>query len=53
MSMLFIPVVAIARYFGLVKFTRLEPVSLKNAEAAQSFEKEIMDTHVWSDISAF
>lgn len=46
MSMLFIPVVAIARYFGLVKFTRLEPVSLKNAEAAQSFEKEIMDTHV-------
>lgn len=34
MSVVFIPGVAIARYFGLIKYKRLEPVPLKDAEAS-------------------
>lgn len=33
MSVVFIPGVAIARYFGLIKYKKLEPVPLKESEA--------------------
>lgn len=46
MSVIFIPGVAVARYFGLIKYTRLDPVSLKDAEAAKPFNNETMDTHI-------
>ena len=48
MSVVFIPGVAIARYFGLIKYERLEPVPLKEAEQAPtSYKNSLMaDTHV-------
>lgn len=46
MSVIFIPGVAIARYFGLVKYQQLEPVPLKEAETAQSSKNGIDDTNV-------
>lgn len=47
MSVVFIPGVAIARYFGLIKYKLLEPVPLKEAEAATNeYNKGIEDTHV-------
>lgn len=45
MSVVFIPGVAIARYFGLVKYERLEPVPLKEAEA-NAHLNGIEDTNV-------
>ncbi|XP_078365006.1 sodium-dependent neutral amino acid transporter B(0)AT3-like [Oculina patagonica] len=45
MSVVFIPGVAIARYFGLVKYTRLEPVPLKEAEV-NAHRNGIEDTKV-------
>ncbi|XP_015761468.1 PREDICTED: sodium-dependent neutral amino acid transporter B(0)AT3-like [Acropora digitifera] len=45
-SVIFIPCVAVARYFGLIKYTRLDPVSLKDAEAAKPFKNEAMDTQM-------
>lgn len=45
-SVIFIPCVAVARYFGLIKYTRLDPVSLKDAEAAKPFKNETMDTQM-------
>lgn len=45
MSVVFIPGVAIARYFGLVKYTRLEPVPLKEAEV-NAHRNGIEDTNV-------
>ena len=47
MSVVFIPGVAIARYFGLIKYKRLEPVPLKEAEAPlKSYKSGIDDTLV-------
>lgn len=45
MSVLFIPGVAIARYFDLVKYQKLEPVPLKEAEA-KSHDNDFSDTNV-------
>ena len=45
MSVLFIPGVAIARYFNLVKYQKLEPVPLKEAEA-KSHDNDFSDTNV-------
>ena len=47
MSVVFIPGVAIARYFGFVNYEKLEPVPLKEAEASISYQDNIMeDTNV-------
>jgi len=45
MSVVFIPGVAIARYFGLIKYQRLDPVPLKEAEVGPHV-KGIEDTNV-------
>lgn len=45
MSVIFIPGVAIARYFGLIKYQRLEPVPLKDAEASP-YVNGVEDTNV-------
>ena len=45
MSVIFIPGVAIARYFGLIKYTRLEPIPLKEAEVT-AHRNGIEDTNV-------
>ena len=45
MSVLFIPGVAIARYFDLVKYQKLEPVPLKEAEA-KCHDNDFSDTNV-------
>ncbi|PFX32331.1 Sodium-dependent neutral amino acid transporter B(0)AT3 [Stylophora pistillata] len=45
MSVLFIPGVAIARYFGIVKYQKLKPVPLKEAEA-KSLNNDFDDTNV-------
>ena len=45
-SVLFIPGVASARYFGLVKYTPLENVSTKDAEGPKQFSNDIRDTSV-------
>lgn len=47
MSVVFIPGVAIARYFGFVNYEKLEPVPLKEAEASISYKDNILeDTNV-------
>ncbi|XP_073234308.1 sodium-dependent neutral amino acid transporter B(0)AT3-like [Porites lutea] len=47
MSVVFIPGVAIARYFGFVNYEKLEPVPLKEAEASISYKDNIVeDTNV-------
>lgn len=47
MSVVFIPGVAIARYFGFVNYEKLEPVPLKEAEALISHKDNIVeDTNV-------
>ena len=45
MSVVFIPGVAIARYFGLIKYKRLEAVPLKEVEMSPHV-KGIEDTNV-------
>lgn len=47
MSVVFIPGVAIARYFGFVNYEKLEPVPLKEAEALISHkDNKAEDTNV-------
>ena len=46
MSVVFIPGVAIARYFGLIKYNPMEPVPLKEAEATKSYKNDFEDTNV-------